>query len=176
MLQLSQSAQTVMIHDLAACFANAQYAGLVDVLNQTMAKEIIQAPDVAFIKTSDLVQAAKKELSFPKGFISSLNYLNSSTASNISNNEILQYNTRENQFISSDGQSSSKELNIISSGKDVLKFSTGEIFTEEELINFSSFLSRTPMLGGTSETGKKIYDLIAITQIVWMWMGLSLRS
>ena len=160
MFQLSQSHQTVMIHDLASCFANVQYGGLVDILNQTMARSVIEAPDIAFIKTSDLVRVLSDELVYPRGLTQSLRILNRKTANDISDNEELAYNTMKNRFVSSEGEVDSKELNIICSGKEVLSVPGGELFTESELINFCSFLSRTPMLALNSGTGQKIYKML----------------
>lgn len=160
MFQLSQSHQTVMIHDLASCFASAQYGGLVDVLNQTMARSVIEAPDIAFIKTSDLVQALDSELLYPRGLSHSLRLLNRNTADDIADNKELNYSTTKNRFVSSEGEVDSKGLNIICSGREVLTTPNVELFTENELIDFCSFLSRTPMLALNSPTGQKIYEML----------------
>ena len=58
--QLTRSAQTTMIQEMTECFANARYNSLADILNQTMAKSILHAPDLAFIKTSDLLNVLGK--------------------------------------------------------------------------------------------------------------------
>lgn len=160
LLQISQSVQTVMVHDLAVCFANAQYGGLIDILNQTMSSAIITAPDIAFIKTSELVSSLSPELVFPRGLSKSLNTLSKVTANDIADNEKLTYSTERNRFLSTDGEVDSVGLNVVCSGKQVFNETTNELFSDVELINFCSFLSGTPMLALYSETGKKIYRLL----------------
>ncbi len=161
LFQISQSAQTVMMHDLAACFANAQYKGLVDILNRSMSAAIMTAPDVSFIKTSELVDTLSSELVYPRGFAKSMKELSKATANDIADNEKLDYSTESNKFISSYGEVDSLGLNVICSGKNVLYLATGEIFTESELVDFCSFLSRTPMLAFQNDTGKKIYYFLS---------------
>ena len=160
MFLLNKSSPTVMINDLCSCFENAKYNEIVDVINESLSNTVMKATDVAFIKTAGITQVLGRELEYPRGFISSLNSLNKSTADAISNNSNLEYDTKENLFITSAGAVDSKELNIICSGKEVLPTSAGEIFTENELINFNTFLSMTPMLGLSSETGQKIYEYL----------------
>ena len=160
LVQISQSVQTAMIHDLAVCFANAQYGGLVDVLNQTMSSAIISAPDVAFIKTSELVSILSPELVYPRGLSTSLNALSKVTATEIADNVELSYSTGRNKFLSTDGEADSVGLNIICSGKEIFSTATEELFSECELMDFSSFLSRTPMLALKMETGQKIFEFL----------------
>lgn len=160
MLQLSQSVQTSMIRDLSTCFANAQYERLAGVLNRTMSQSFIEAPDVAFIKTSKLVHTLRDELIYPKGFYSSLRVLNTSAAEGIAESEEIEYDTKKNRFITQSGETNSKGLNIISSGKEILTVTSGERFSEAELINFLTFLSETPTLALSAETGKKIFDFL----------------
>lgn len=160
LFQISQSVQTVMIHDLAVCFANAQYGGLIDILNQTMSSAIITGPDIAFIKTSELVNSLSSELVYPRGLSKSLNALSKATANDIADSKELSYSTERNRFLSTDGEADSVGLNVICSGKRVFNVATSELFSEVELIDFCSFLSRTPMLALQSETGKKIFNLL----------------
>lgn len=75
-------------------------------------------------------------------------------------NSTLVFNSSNKRFISSAGEVDSTELNILVSGKKFLFASTGEIIKEDELVDFMSFLYKTPMIGATYPTGKKIYDLI----------------
>ena len=160
LFQISQSAQTVMIHDLAVCFANGQYGGLVDVLNQTMSSPVIPASDIAFIKTSELVSILSPELVYPRGLSRSLNALSKATANDIVDNEELTYSTESNRFRGKDGEADSVALNVVCSGKQIFNATSSELFSEVELIDFSSYLSRTPMLAFKSDTGRKIFELL----------------
>jgi hypothetical protein len=160
LFQISQSVQTVMIQDLAVCFANAQYGSLADILNKTMSSAFIAGPDIAFIKTSELVKSLSSELVYPMGLPKTLNALSKATANEIADNKGLVYSTERNRFLGKDGEADSVELNVICSGKQVFNTATNELFSEVELIDFCSFLSRTPMLGFQSETGKKIFNFL----------------
>ena len=160
MLQLSQSIQTSMVRELSTFLVNAQYERLVGTLNQTMSQSYIEAPDVAFIKTSKLVRTLRDALKYPKGFYSSLKDLNTSTAEGIADSEEIEYDTKKNRFISKSGETNSKGLNIISSGKEILTLTSSERFTEAELIDFLTFLSETPTLALSAETGKKIFAFL----------------
>lgn len=160
MLQLSQSLQTEMVQNLSACFANAEYNGLIDIINDTLARPRIEAPDIAFIKTSKLVDSIKKELVLPRGFSSAMKTLNKSTAEGIADNSEIVYDIGRNLFISGSGDTDAQGLNVISSGKEILTLTTKELFTESELIDFMTLLSTTPMLALSVETGKKIFELL----------------
>lgn len=160
LFQLANSFQTAMIRDLQYCFANAQYSEIIKVLNATLSLPRIEAPDVSFIKTSKLVNILEDDLTYPRGFSSSLRDLNKSTAEGIANSNELQYDTGNNLFISSSGFIDSKGLNVVNSGKEIFTFESNEIFTEGELIDFASLLSSTPMLALSVQTGRKIYDFL----------------
>ncbi len=160
MLQLSQSLQTTMIHDLSACFANAEYNRLADIINDTLARPRIDAPDIAFVKTSKLVDTLKNELFFPKGFSSVIKTLNKSTAEAIADNSEIVYDTGRKRFVCGSGDTDAQGLNIISSGKEIFTLTSKELFTESELIDFMTLLSSTPMLALSVETGQKILGLL----------------
>ena len=160
MFQLSQSAQTDMIKSLTKCFTDANYNAITKIINSSLNNSILYASDIAFIKTSDLLKIYNKEIKYPRGIENSLRQLNVSTANEISRNSTLVFNSSNKRFISSAGEVDSTELNILCSGKKFLFASTGEIIKEDELVDFMSFLYKTPMIGATYPTGKKIYDLI----------------
>lgn len=160
MYRISQSIKTEMIRGISSCFTNARFDGIAQIINKTMKMPIIQATDLAFLRTSDLIDVLGKEIIYPRGMITSLRKLNKQTADIISLNNSLEYDVERNVFTSSQGEVDSKGLNVICSGKQILSDSSGEIFTEDELIDFTTYLSRTLTLGGTTETGKKIISFI----------------
>ena len=155
-LQLTQSFQTDMIRDLTRCFANANYEYLPKVFNHTLSQQIIKAPDIAFIRTSEVAQIVHDELKYPRGFITSLNNLNKSTARVIAKNDELSYKVEGNCFVGSSGKADSKCLNVIVSGQELINDGQGERFSEKELIDFCSHLSETPTLALMYETGRAI--------------------
>lgn len=156
-MQLSLSYQTEMIHDAIGCFANAEYEYLPGVFNTAMKKPIIGAADIAFLKTGMIIPVIESELVFPKGIKTSLKVLNRSTAENIADSEEINYNTIKNKFIASDSVEDSKGLNIILAGKEIID-PDDDLFTDVELMDFVSFLSRTPMMGMAVDAGKKIFN------------------
>ena len=154
--QLCLSNETPMIHDTISCFANAKYEFLPDVLNRAMSGSTIGAADVAFIKVGTIIPIIEKELVYPKGFKSALSQLNKATADDISDNPHIKYDTKSNKFTKNDASIDSRSMNIVCSGIEVI--GAGELFTEEELMDFVSFLSRTPMGAAFNDTGKKIHE------------------
>lgn len=153
--QLCLSYETPMIHDAIGCFANADYEYLPEVLNQAMKGARIGAADVSFLKTGTIIPIIEKELKYPNGFKTALSSLNKSAAGDIAGSAEIEYDTRDNTFVSSESKVDSRSMNIVCAGLDV--FGQDDIFTEVELMDFISFLSRTPMGGGFTETGRKIH-------------------
>lgn len=154
--QLCLSYETTMIHDAITCLANAQYENLPNVFNHAMKQPVIGAADVAFFKTGKIVPILEGKLVYPRGFRSSLDRLNKVTAENISDVSNIEYDTKQNVFLSTDSEINSKGMNIVCAGIEL--FDSGELFSEVELMDFISFLSRTPYAAGLTETGKKIYE------------------
>ena len=159
MFQLSQSVQTDMIKSLTKCFTEANYIAISKIVNSSLNNSIIYASDIAFIKTSNLIKIYN-DIEYPRGLEISLRQLNVSTANEISKNSTLVFNSSNRRFLSSEGEVDSTGLNVLCSGKKFLFASTGEIIKEDELVDFISFLYKTPMFGASYPTGKKIYDLI----------------
>lgn len=159
LLTLSQHYETTMIQELTKNFSQANYSALSSIINQCMARERIQASDVAFIKSAKIISVLDDQLVYPRGIKSSIKELNVSTAREIADNKELTYNTISNLFIGNDTDLNSKELNIISAGKSVFCYSTGneEFVTEIELISFMAVLAKQYGVGLLNNTGKKIY-------------------
>ena len=160
LIAMHNSFQTNMIRDLKTSFATADYRGIIGILNETMSRPTIMASDVAFLKTSGLVDAIGDDLKRPMGLATSLRNLNIITANDISFNGSLEYRTEEAVFKSKSGEVSSKTLNVICSGKHIFTSPDGEVVNENELIDFCSLLSRTPTLAMMDDTGKRIYEFI----------------
>lgn len=154
--QLCLSYETPMIHDAISCFANAQYEYLPGVINQAMQGSTMGAADIAFLKTGRIIPIIESELEYPRGLKSSLRTLNKATAKDISDNEKIEYATKSNQFVSKNSKIDSKGMNIVCAGIEMFD----DLFSEVELMDFASFLSRTPSMGGFNETGRKIYQWI----------------
>lgn len=158
--QLAKSYPTKMISNLSTCFANAKYGELGTIINESVTSGTIYAPDISFIKTSPLIQIFGDEIEYPRGLKSSLNVLNKTTAADVATNVSLKYDVKENLFVSLKGEVDSKGLNVVCAGRDVLNTVGDELFTDNELVDFISYLSNTPMMGPESVTGKKIQKLI----------------
>ena len=158
--QISQSCQTNMIKGLRACFENANYSNMLKIMNETVSSNVISAVDIAFLKTTELPSLFPNGFKCPRGFSQSLKSLNKATAYDVANNKSLKYSTKENLFISESGKIDSKCLNVVCSGRLLLNSEEGELFTDNELIDFCSFLARTPMHGMMNNVGQKIQELI----------------
>ena len=161
MFQLSRCVQTDMVKNLTACFAQAGYVALPRIVTESLSKPVIGASDIAFLRTVKLLSTIEDEVIYPYGFKTSLSSLNAGSAEELMDDDEITYDTHENCFVTADAEARSTEMNVICAGKIVLNSSCDEeLFSEKELMNFSSFLSRTPMLAMIDGTGKRIYDLI----------------
>ncbi len=160
LLQISTAYQTDMMKELTNCFVNANYEKLVSVINKSLNNSIIHAPDIAFLKTSDLTKVLWDEIQYPTGLKTSLKELNKSTAFDIDQSGDLKYIIKDNRFYSDNGNANSKELNVLCSARFIINEMTGELFSESELIDFNSILDATPTLALDTETGKRIKELI----------------
>lgn len=160
LMAMNNSFQSNMIKALTASFATADYRKTIAILNETISLPTMKASDVAFLKTSGLVAAIGTDLNTPKGLATSLRDLNKATAGDISLNGSLEYSTRDSVFKSKSGEADSRVLNVICAGKSILTQHEKEIVDENELIDFCSLLSGTPMLAMMDDTAKKIYAFI----------------
>lgn len=154
--QLCYCHETPMIHDAIGCFANAQYEYLPGIFNKALAGTTIGAADIAFIKTGTIIPIIDSELVYPRGFKTALKKLDKYTARDLSDNSNIEYDLKENQFKSPESNVNSKGMSVICAGLEI--FGSDDLFTEVELMDFVSFLSRTPMNAGFTETGQKINE------------------
>ncbi len=154
--QLCSSYETQMIHDVIGCFANAEYKYLPNVINAAINKERIEAVDMAFVRTSDIISVIKSELNYPVGFASALKNLNLTTAQDISKKSSIKFDTKKNEFVNGDSAVNVKSMNIIYAGISFL--GTDEVFSDKELIDFISVLSDRPMVAMNNDTGLKIFE------------------
>jgi hypothetical protein len=156
LIQLALSHETEMIHDLIGCMANAQYEYLPSVFNNAMAKDTMGAADVAFLKNGRLIPLIESELVYPRGLKTSIRGLTVASAVDIADKPDISYDNKKNEFLTSEASINSKGMNIICTCREII--GTGDLFTEVELMDFTSVLSRTPTAAGLCETGMKIYS------------------
>lgn len=159
---LSQHCKTTMIEELTKCFSQANYEALSLIINQCMEKPTIQASDIAFIKYAKIIPVLGDQLKYPHGIKTSIRNLNVITAREIADNNELVYNTKTNLFVSEGTDINSKELNVISAGKTVFCYITGdnEFITERELISLMGELAEQYAVGILHEAGNKLYTWI----------------
>ena len=158
--QLKISYPTEMIVELTASFKKANFEVIPEVINDTIQKQTITATDMAFLKTKGLMKTYKDKIVLPKGMKTSLDTLNKQSAEEIAPNKEIQYDTKNNRFISGNSIVGSGEMNIICSGKRLLNSSGGDYFTEKELMDFQSVLSRKLTMALKDQVGQRIYDLL----------------
>ncbi len=158
--KLAVSNSSKMINEISEYYVNMNYEAIIKTINTSLCESRLTASDVSFLKTSKLVAAIGDEIHYPKGLTNSLKHLNIKSAIDIADNIAIKYDLKTNMFLSDEGESNSKELNIICSAKEIFNSVNGEFFSEEELIDFMTYLSKTMGLGAMSKTGQKIYDYI----------------
>ncbi|MCR5802647.1 MAG: RES domain-containing protein [Clostridia bacterium] len=152
---------SAMIDTVAKCLADLNIAGCVEAIQDTVDKPSIIMPDYSFLKTSPIIKSVQKELVLPYGFATDMKNFNSSSAKQIANNSSLSFNTETRCFVSGDNLATTKEMNAVCSGVRFFEvIGDDEMFSENELIEFMSFLDRTPKMAMSNEIGLKILNLV----------------
>lgn len=173
---------TSMSKEIENCFMGGKLDGIPHVINQEIKKRRLNASDISFLKISDVMNNLDGELSIPRELRKSIEYLNLETAVDIMKNNNIYYDMEKHCFVNEllfaksigvanragisiatpkGSTANSKELNVICSGTELLnRVGNDELFTEDELMDFCTFLSLKPMLGPRNEVGERIWNLI----------------
>lgn len=152
---------SVMIDNVAKCLAALNIEGCVEAIQDTVDKPSIIMPDYSFLKTSPIVRNVQKDLVFPYGFATDMRNFNLSSAKQIADNCDISFNTEKRRFVSGDYTATTTEINTVCSGVQFFRvIGDNEVFSENELIEFMSFLDKTPKLAMSNETGIKIMNLV----------------
>ena len=152
---ISNYAITPEIKQLSRILKEMQYGALPTTCLQ-MAKPLMSAPNIAALKA---IATHIPAIDLPRGYKTFLRTINSSTARVLAKSTTISFNATDRCFFVKNKphkKVSVGEMNIISAAMDVL----GGI-TEEELIMFLDEYERTPSFASSSETGRKIYAIIA---------------
>lgn len=155
---------TQMLKDVQLGLANSDITTCVSAIQKSLDSTSIAMSDVSFIKTADLMNSIKSELVMPAGLASVISELNKSSVERLTHNNNIVYRSDERKFVSvinENDYANAKELNIICKSEDLFEIANSEeIFNENELMNFMTYLDEMPMLAMRNEVGKKIYKLI----------------
>lgn len=155
---------TQMLKDVQFGLANSNISACVGALQNSLNSISMEMPDFSFFRTSELIKSLGQDLSMPTGFASALSGLNKSSAERLAYNNNIVYRNDIRKFISvtnTNDQATSSEMNVICRAEDFLDVTEyEEKFSENELMNFMSYLDEHPMMAMKSEVGQKIYSLI----------------
>ena len=179
LLSMDDTSMTRSIND---CIKNGKLHSIPIIISQEMSKNYLEMPDISFLKVSDIVNSLNEELTIPRELRKSLKNLNLDTAMDIMRNHNIYYDLKRHCFVNKkifiesigienttdnreeiplNSTANSKELNAICSGTEVLnRVGNDELFTENELMDFCTFLSLSPMVGFHNEVGERIWRLI----------------
>lgn len=162
------SAATKMLEEIRHALVHSEIQTVVNAVENALESTKIEAADMAFLRTSPLVEQVRGEISVPPALSSALRQLNKATAKRIASNEELTYDTRRKRFYDEsnlDATADVTEMNVLCTGADILEDAAGEeIITETELMNFMTYLSEKPMLAMKNDVGLKIYTAIRETK------------
>ncbi|SFI24446.1 RES domain-containing protein [Pseudobutyrivibrio sp. OR37] len=155
---------TPMLKEVQIGFANSNISACVGALQNSLNGISMEMPDFSFFRTSELIKSLGHDLSLPTGFASALAGLNKSSAERLAYNDNIIYRNDIRRFVSvtnTDDNATSSELNVICRAEDFLDVTEyEEKFTENELMNFMSYLDEHPMMAMKSEIGERIFSLI----------------
>lgn len=165
---IERSAATEMLEEIRHALVHSEIQTVVNVVENALESTKIEAADMAFLRTSPLMEQVRGEIFVPPAVSSALRQLNVATARRIARNEELTYDTKRRRFYDEsnlDATADVTEMNALCTGADILKDAAGEeIITETELMNFMTYLSEKPMLAMKNDVGAKIYTAIRETK------------
>ncbi len=152
---------STMIDTVAKCVAALNLDGCIASIQTAVDKPTIIMPDYSFMKTSPLMRSVKNSIRLPYGFATDIKNFNCSSAKQIADNKSIIFNSQERAFIA-DGQSITvSEINTICTTVRFFEIiGESELFTENELIDFMSFLDQTPKLALNNPIGQRINQII----------------
>lgn len=155
---------TRMLKEVQFGLANSNISACVGALQNSLNSISMEMPDFSFFRTSELIKSLEQDLSLPTGFASALSDLNKSSAERLAYNDNIVYRNDIRRFVSvtnTNDKATSSELNVICRAEDLLDVTEyEEKFTENELMNFMSYLDEYPMMAMKSDIGQRIYSLI----------------
>jgi hypothetical protein len=162
-LMASLNGATEMIKEVQKSLAASNITGCIQAIQATLDKTQILMPDMALLKTSDLLQGLRTDIKFPSGFLSDMKGLNKSAAIRLADNDQILYRSDLREFVNeeSEAKATVSEMNVICGAGAVLEFSSEETFTENELMDFMTYLDDSPMMAMMNEVGKRIFSVIA---------------
>lgn len=151
-----------MIESISKCISALNIDGCIASIQETIDKPSIIMPDYSFLKTSPLMKSVQKEIVMPYGFATDIKHFNNSSAKQLANNTSIVFNSKERSFVSGNNTATVNEINSICTA--VKFFGTinndDELFSENELINFMSFLDQTPTFALNDPVGIRINQVI----------------
>ena len=150
-----------MITKIAKNIASLNLTGCIAAVQDTVNQPSIIMSDYSFIKTSTLIKDLQSAISFPYGFVTDIKNVNISSAKQIVDSKSIVYKNNKRVFVTKNGEATPQELNTICSAVRLFKIvNDNEHFTEEELIDFMSFIEKTPKIAIKHPVGEKIYQII----------------
>ena len=153
--------ESSMIEQVAKCIASLNLDGCIASIQKTVDNSSIIMPDYSFLKTSPLMKSIKKEIDMPYGFATDIKHFNYSSAKQVANNKFIVFDSQKRAFISGNKKVTINELNSICTAvKFFGTLNDNELFSENELIDFMSFLDQTPKLALSNPIGQRINQVI----------------
>ena len=155
---LTQMPQTQLVIDLSECFEQARFDLMPSTFSSALMTDEIAVSDIALMRLSGLVPVMDEKIVYPRGLKTSLVAINKAAAKDLSRESQICYRTEDRSFHHGSASVEAKTLNLISAARATIADDEGELFTEEELIDFVSYLATTPMMGLACDVGGRIKD------------------
>lgn len=154
--------ESSMIENIAKCISALNINGCISSIQETINKPSIIMPDYSFLKTSPLMKGVQKDIVMPYGFVTDIKNFNVSSAKQLASNTSIVFNSKERAFVSENNKVTINEINTICTAVKLFETinNDDEMFSENELINFMSFLDQTPKLALNNPVGKRINQVI----------------
>ena len=154
---------TELIERIQKASIERNFSSYVDALSDALRSSRLVAQDFWFIKESTSLQSLSQEIYFPIGFVTALKDTNKPTAERIAPNRSIYYDLSSRGFIDISHPEiliSTKEINVVCAGNDLFDCIEEDYISENELIDFMTFLNEKLSFAGSHEVGKKIIYLL----------------
>lgn len=162
-LQIIQSIETTMIGSIRQSLLNSNYSTYMKSLEETLSSPKIAASDIAYFKKIEVNNPALDAI-WPRGFKTLLKDLNVSSANRLATCEDVSLNSQTREFHPThnpDSAADASEINVICAGASFFDELGGEDdIPESSLIDFMTFLERTPGFAIDHPVGRRINEML----------------
>lgn len=153
--------KTDMLESIAKAYSEYDFSGCISAIQKVVNSGNIGMSDYSFLKQSPLFTNLQTDLSLPAGFNTDIRIFNIRSAKRLEHSTNIYFDSNERCFKYKNYSVNVKEMNSICLAANLFdSIGDSEYFSENELVEFMSFLEDSPSMWKDNATGVKIHNLI----------------